>query len=197
MEVEGSLKRGPELIHGLHKLVLLLSVFHSTTTTKEKWIKQLPSAEHCARVRENTVDYLTVFFGACFFSCSFSPLNFLRNAELTDTCTVMWRARSAEGCACQNPVEGIVSWCTFYGLWNVFVQKGESSSSPSLPSLLRASFLRIGPSQPKEKGDRSAPGFSGPLRGTRPALHLDQMDIRQHMRTSLEGKFSKSQDLRI
>lgn len=79
---------------------------------------------------------------------------------------------SVEGCACQNLVLWIVSWCTraawvLSGLCSVFIQKRESSSCAWLLSLLWASFLREGPSklcvsEAKTRWDPSALCFLWP-----------------------------------
>lgn len=80
--------------------------------------------------------------------------------KLSAECWINWHLYShtkgpsgVEGCACQNLILWIVSWCYMCspwflcGLWNVFVQKGASSFCLLLLSLFRASFLRDGPSK--------------------------------------------------
>lgn len=103
-------------------------------------------------------------------------------------CSHMKGPSRVEGCACQNLILWIVSWCCMCspwflsGLWNVFIQGGESPSCPWLPSLCWASFLGMAsPSSVWSKGKfgMSALGSSGLTEDVSSALLWGRVDLWQ------------------
>ena len=84
---------------------------------------------------------------------------------------------------------------SLYGLWNVFMQKGESSSSPLLLSLLWASFPRVSPSAlyvAKGKMRYVRAGIHVVSQRHQPCTALGSDQLGRVQRTSLEGKLGKT-----
>lgn len=133
------------LIDWLSKLVFL--IFFSI---QQKFIEQLPSAEHCATFRENTIECLTLYVCVLISSAVILPFTLSALKKLTLDCHMYegpqhcWGLCLSKCCLVNCFLMYVCSLWVLSGLWKVFIQKGESSSCPLLLSLLWASFPREG-----------------------------------------------------
>lgn len=183
VEEQESLNKRPELMHWPSKLGSSLFVCSSNENLLSNY-HQLSIVQ----VSESTFEYVTV--GACV--CLFLWLltfPFKHSAG----CWLHWHLYShmkgpsrVEGCACQNLILWIVSWCYMCspwflsGLWNVFIRGGEGPSCPLLPPLCWALFLGMAPlSSLWSKGKWCMSGSSGLTADASSVLLWDPVDLWQ------------------